>query len=254
MKSTLRTFPISARAVLVLGVLALFGIFVAISRWTPVTHGQEREFNQEREEISPEATVTPAILLQYASIVSAGNTITITRAPVTTSTGATVYEDITLQLGVAANGAITMVSGYPKWNLSPVLTVAAFKPGIYVGPENVDGGKMGFALSGPQPGAGVTVWSIATAPNYYAYTTPGNATFYVGPLASNLEYPRLKKAGITNTSLSYGFLGSGDANNGWCKGDLLGFSQVANTITVENFTGCGNDQPTPVDQYTYTAK
>jgi hypothetical protein len=138
--------------------------------------------------------------------------------------------------------------------LSPVLTVAAFKPGIYVGPANVDGGKMGFTLAGPQPGAGVTVWSISTAPNYDQYTTPGNASFYVGPLSSNIEYARLKKVGITNTNLSYGAMGSGYAQYGWCKNDLLGFSQVANTITVENFTGCGNDQATPVDQYIYRAK
>ena len=254
MQSSHRTFSLSARAALFLGSLAILGVFAATSRWTPVTHGQEREFDQERDELAPEATVTPSILLQYASVVSAGNVITITRAPVTTSTGATVYEDIALELAVGANGAITVVSGYPKWKPSPVLTVAAFKPGIYVGPANVNGGKMGFALAGPQPGAGVTVWSIATAPNYDEYTTPGNAVFYVGPLASNLEYARLKKAGITNTSLSYGAMGSGAANNGWCKNDLLGFSQSNNTIVVQNFTGCGVDQALPVDRYTYTAK
>jgi hypothetical protein len=264
MTSNHRKFSLSSRASFFLGVLTILGIFAATIRWAPATHAQQQEpyAEQERDEISPYATsATPSIALQYASIVSTGNTITISRAPVTNSAGALVYDDITLQLAVGANGAITSASGYPKWVASPNLLVGAFEAGTYLGPSNIDSGKMGIVLTGPGIGSGVTVWSVAAAKGYDGTcTVPGNATFWVGPLANSPITKRLKTAGITSTNWSYGILGSSSCDyvigrsGTWYANDIIGFSQVGNTITIADFSYENKDQSTPADQFTYTAK
>ena len=212
MLSTLRKNSLSLAAFIVLGVFSVTGILA------PSAHAQARRSEQKNEasrpdtttatpeETQPEAaavapteaepdtaafapdeaqpyttTVTPAVQLQYASTVAAGNTITISRAPVTTSTGALIYEDVTLQLAVGASGQITVASGYPKVVTSPTLLVGGFQAGTYVGPLGIDSGKMGFTLIGPGIATGGTEWSILAAAGYDACTVPGNATFFVGP-------------------------------------------------------------------------
>jgi hypothetical protein len=197
----------------------------------------------------------PSILLQYASVVSAAYTITITRAPVTTSTGAVIYEDITLQFAVGATGQITFASSEPTVVPSPNLLVAGFEAGTYV--NAAVGENMGFVLAGPGIGAGVSVWSITLAATYWYATTPGNATFWVGPIANSPIAARLTAAKITSNDWSYGVLGTQEAYAApyWSVGDLLGFSQVGNTVTVARFTNnLKVDVNLPVDQFTYTLK
>ena len=196
-------------------------------------------------------TALPAIQLQYASVVSAGSTFTISRAPVYTSTGALVYEDISLQLAVGANGQITIAAGYPKYVVSPALLTSGFAAGTYVGPEGVDKEQMGFVLTGPGIGAGVTEWTIKAAPTYDPCTSPGDATFWVGPLANSPIAARLKQYNITSTDWSYGITGVQNCyQTEWGANTVMGLSRVGNTITVGVFSE-GN---LPSYQYTYTLK
>jgi len=268
MTSLHRKFSLSPRASFFLGVLAVLGIFAATIRWAPATHAQQQEpyaeQEQERDELSPYATTgTPSIALQYASIVGTGNTITISRAPVTKSDNTLAYEDITVQLAVGASGAITNASSSPKWVVSPNLIVAGFQAWTYLSSPSVDAGKMGFVLSGPGVATNGTVWTISTAKGDDACTVPGTASFFVGPLTSNPIYSRLKTAGITSTNMSYGTLGtqscwpSGVSDNNWATNAIVGLSQVGNTITISSFSnnwGGMKDQKIPYDQLTFTAK
>ena len=258
MSNTYRRFSLFVLTSSLFAALVVLGIFAATGRWAPVTHAQESAFDQERGDFSPDTTTTPNILLQYASVVSAGNTITISRAPVTGATGTTTYDDISLQFAVSAAGKVTVASGYPKVGASPNLLVGAFKAGTYVG-ASFPGGNMGFVLTGPGVGQGVTVWNVATASGYNYATTPGNATFWVGPLSNSPIAARLNVAKITSTNWTYGILGTQSdgregANDTWNTNDILGFSQVGNTITIADFTLSGSDQNTPADQFVYTLK
>ena len=201
--------------------------------------------------MAADSSGVPAILLQYASVVSAANTVTITRAPVTTSTGALIYEDIALQFAVGAGGQITFAFAEPTVVPSPILLVAGFEAGTYV---DADFDNMGFVLAGPGIGVGVSVWSVTLAATHGTGTTPSNATFWVGPIANSPIAARLKAANITSTNWSYGVLSTQEfylAN--WALGNLLGFIQVGNTVTVARFTNnTGIDVNVPVDQFSYT--
>jgi len=245
-------FSLSARAALFLGVLAVLGAFAASSVWIPTTHAQEAWAQQDREELSPETTVVPAIALQYASVVSAANTITITRAPVTTSTGAVVYKDITLQLAVSTTGGVTVAPGYPKVVTSPNLLVGSLKAGTYT-----NASYYGIVLTGPGIGQGVTVWNIATAPQYNE-GVPASATIWMGPRANSPIANRLKAANITSTNWTYGTVWSPNNNYGtlqtFQQNDIIGISQVGNTLNIACFTLNGTDQNTPVDMIIYTLK
>jgi hypothetical protein len=261
-------FSLSSRTTVFLGALTVLSIFATTLRWAPAAYAQEpvsaleQLSAQEREDLYPNVSaITPSVALQYASVVSAGSTITISRAPVTTSTGVIVYKDITLQLAVGANGQITVASGYPKYAASPNMVVAGFKTGTYVSSAAVDSGKMGFVLSGPGIGTNVSVWSIATTSAFDSCSVPPTATFYVGPLTSNPLYTRLKKAGITSTNMSYGLLGTqlcvpaGINSSNWRTNSIIGLSQIGNTITISSFTLYGDtDQSTPLDEFTFTLK
>ena len=160
MMSKLRSLFLNSRSGLALGVVLAFAVSALLSRWSPATHAQqEQERSAEQvDHYSPEVTtVTPSMQLQYGSVVGSGNLVTITQVPVTIGTGAVVYEDITTQFAVGANGQITTAAGYPKYAASPLLQTANFKAGVYDGP-NFGGGNpytgMQIQVSGPGVGPG----------------------------------------------------------------------------------------------------
>jgi hypothetical protein len=270
MMSTLRSFFLNSRSGLALGVVLALGVAAGLDRWSPTTHAQEQQQARSAEpvdEFSPEVTtVTPAMQLQYASIVGTGSTVTISRVPVTTSTGAIVYEDITTQFAVGANGQITNAAGYPKFVTSPTLPVANFKAGIYNGPNfgtnNNSYNGMQIAVAGPGiASGGATEWTLTTTSAATATCTyPPSATWYVGsPTSTNNPLAaRLKAAEITSTAYSYGTVGNGNDNCGpnyaWYSNALIGVSQVGNTLTFTTFTYQNSDRSSPVDQVTYTLK
>jgi hypothetical protein len=180
--------------------------------------------------------------------------------PVVTSSGQTVYQDITLQFDNDGNGNLSLSSGYPAFTLSPNLLVSSFQPGKYVGPGNVLNGKATITVSGPGiVSGGSTAWSSATTAEADACTVPVSATWYVGPIDNNPMAARLKKAGITSTAWSYGISGNGIAFScggslsfHWGNGSIIGISQNGSTITFASFTNNSFDQASPVDQITFT--
>jgi len=267
MMSKLRSFFLNSRSGLALGVVLAILVSALVDRLAPATHAQQQELTRHSEPVDeylPEVTTaTPSMQLQYASIVGTGNTVTISRVPVTTSTGTIVFEDITTQFAVGANGQITIAAGSPKYLVSPTLPVANFKAGLYDGPNfgaNSDYQGMQVVVAGPGTAAAVaTEWTLTTPTTSTASCTyPGSATWYVGaptdpnnPLAA-----RLKAAGITSTAYSYGIMGGGNGGCGpkyaWYGNALIGVSQSGNTITIASFTYQNSDQSSSVDQITYT--
>ncbi len=203
---------------------------------------------------------TPGPQFQYAAMTGSGNTITLTRVPVVTSSGQTVYQDITLQFDNDGNGNLTLTSGFPMLAPSPSLEVSSFQTGKYVGPGSVANGNAVITVNGPGVvSGGSTAWSTITAGNADPCTFPVSMTWYVGPIDNNPMAARLKKASITSTAWSYGIGGNGIAFScggslsfHWGNGSIIGVSQTGNAITFASFTNNGFDQASPVDQITYT--
>ncbi len=141
--------------------------------------------------------------VQYSALSRSGDTISATRVPVITSAGKTVYQDIILQFDADADGNLTLTSGFPTVVASPALQVFTLKPGKYAGPSNISQGKMFITITGPGVLSGGTgLWIITLSEGASNYTYPDNATIYSGPIESNPQYARLKKAGITSTAWS----------------------------------------------------
>lgn len=192
-----------------------------------------------------------SVLFQNATVTTSGNTINLTRVPVVISASVTVYVDLTLKFNADSNGNLTLVSGYPQSAPSATLLTSNFKAGTYVGPSVYLSGKGLITVSGPGvTDGGATIWTIATASGADNYTYPTSASWYVGPIANSPLAPRLAKAGITSTAWSYGTTGH---SYNTCDNELIGLSQVGNTITIANFTGCqATDSNTPKNQLTFT--
>ena len=172
-------------------------------------------------------------LLGFSQI---GNTLTIARFSGSGSDHAAPVDQITYTLGTATAPSVTPVS--------------SFQAGTYKSPSNILAGKAGITLTGPgDAGGGILQWTLATEPGADACTYPNTATWFVGPIATNPSVAvRLSKAGITSTAWSYGV---GNSACIWGANDLLGFSQIGNTLTIARFSGSGSDHVAPVDQITY---
>jgi hypothetical protein len=126
----------------------------------------------------------------------------------------------------------------------------AFKTGSYFSPSNIMNGQGAINIAGPGVSdGGATLYSLAAAPGANGYTYPSTATWFVGPIANNPWAARLSKAGITSAAWSYGV---GDGSPTWGQNDLLGFSQIGNTLIIARFSNGGTDLAAPADQITYT--
>jgi hypothetical protein len=173
-------------------------------------------------------------LLGFSQI---GNTLTIARFTSNGTDKAAPVDQITYTLGTATAPSATPVS--------------FFQAGTYRSPSNIVSGQGTITLTGPGASSGGGLqWSLAAAPGAAQYTYPSTATWFVGPIANNPWASRLSKAGITSAAWSYG-VGNGSYAY-WGNNDLLGFSQIGNTLTIARFTSSGTDQAAPVDQITYT--
>jgi hypothetical protein len=209
-------------------------------------------YAQEAAAVNP-----PYAQFANSTLTSSVNTITATWVPVVTATGTT-YQNVVIVFDVDATGKLTVAPGYPQIVPAPSVVVANFKAGTYVGPSSVLGGNALIKVSGPGvTKGGATEWSLAVAPTANSCTYPTSATWYVGALANNPLYQRIKAAGITSTAWSYGIVGSYQCSidgNDWYTGALVGLSQIGNTITIMSFTTGVTDHSMPVDQITYTLK
>lgn len=209
----------------------------------------------------------PSSLFQYSTMGGFGNTITTARVPIFTATGTMIYKDVTLQFDVDADGNLTLSAGYPQVVDSPTPLMSSFRAGVYIGSSpllsngTVSTGKSLVNISGPGVSdGGATQWSLSVAAEADPCTSPGSASWYVGPIANSPYAARLKKAGITSTAMSYGVLGTAkipgscrSVGSAWENGVLIGVSQTGNALAIVTFTRCGgcNDDSAPIDQITY---
>jgi len=131
-----------------------------------------------------------------------------------------------------------------------VVPTFAFKTGRYFTPSTILAGKGAIDITGPGvTDGGATLFSLAAAPGGDRCSYPSTAMWFVGPIVNNPWAARLSKVGITSAAWSYG-VGNGGVCF-WGTNDLLGFSQIGNTLTIARFTS-GADFAAPVDQITYT--
>src|SRR4051812_37282748 len=105
----------------------------------------------------------PGPKFQYASLTGSGNSIVVSRVPVITASGQTMYQDIILQFDTDADGNLTITASSPSVTPSPSLLISSFEAGKYAGPRTVASGKASISVSGPgvAPG-GSNVWSSNT--------------------------------------------------------------------------------------------
>jgi hypothetical protein len=204
------------------------------------------------------AQTPPYALFQYSSLTGSGNTITATQVPLVIANGVTVYVNLTLQFAVDSNGIVTLVSGYPQEIPAPTIISSDFKSGTYAGPSTILNGGMIVTVAGPGVSdGGASHWTLSAGNGATSCTTPLSASWYVGPIASNILASRLAAAGITSTAYSYGMASgpncnpSGILGSNWISA-LIGVSQVGNTLTLVSFTNGTTDYSTPQAQITYT--
>jgi hypothetical protein len=194
-------------------------------------------------------TVTPHADFQDATLTSTTNTIDATRVPALDSTGKLHYWNIQIVFDTAADGTLTLATGYPIITQAENPLTADFKAGTYVASN---GAKI--IVSGPGvTSGGATEWSLAQSGTICSF--PYSATWYVGALTSNPLYARIKTDGITSTAYSYGLLGTSSScgSQWWDSGALLGLSQTGNALNIVSFSNDGSDDSiTPQAQITFT--
>lgn len=201
---------------------------------------------------SPAATAdeVPAVgpstvFSEYATIVGIGDTLTLTRLPIRTAAGKTIYKDVTIELSTDAGGNIGFAVSPPSQSVSPKLVVANIRAGTY---------KLGsyvIAVTGPAPtGGGAARWTV-TGTCYFA-----PSAFYTGAIASIPDAAlktRLGAAGISNNEYSYGVRGVGCTSGAFRDNAIIGAQQVGNTFVLASFTSAaGVDQSTPAQFFVFT--
>jgi hypothetical protein len=194
---------------------------------------------------------TPAAFFNYSSVIGLNKSITATQVPIQTSTGAFIYKDVTIQFNVDAAGNLTYATTTPTATLSPMLSSANIRAGIYTDSQNV---LFGIQVSGPASigSGGEAQWSISNAATLRC-DNGSPVTFYSGPslaTANSALAARVKAAGITATQYSFGEqnLTSCLNDGNWSVGALVGVSAVGNQLMVSTFTpNTGKDSSAPVE-------
>lgn len=185
---------------------------------------------------------------QAAGISSASGTITAARVPVQNGTNPVQYFDVTISLAPTFNGSnVSGLSASATSTPSKILQTQHFVAGTYKG---ADGST--YTVSGPGAGpGGGTVWTIVE--NSGGTSCLAQATWYTTAGKDNPEYARLKAAGITSPTYSYGVEGTASTA---CNFDaatfgtdtLIGAYQSGNALVISSFTYEGHgDSKTPVD-------
>ena len=225
--------------------LAMFA-FLLTAAWTVSARAGARA-NLASTPATPPAT-PPYALFQNSTLTSSGNTIIANNLPVVT-TGGIIYDNVTIQFDVAADGTLTVSSGYPQITLAPSVQSTAFQAGNY-GLAN-DGGTQ-VVVSGPGiTNGGSTEWSLQQNPGA-SCPNPPSAAWYVGPIKNSPYYIRIKAAGVPLTGFSYGISGSTCGGATWGANSLLGFSQTGSQMSIVSFTFNGVDQSQQVAQVSYS--
>ena len=192
-------------------------------------------------------TTTPSAEFQYSAITGTNSVINVSRVPVTKSNGQIVYYDMALTFDVSAGGVPTLATS--AITLSQNLRVSTFKTGTYVASADTN-----FSVLVTGPGiaeAGTTAWTLSSTGEVCGLPSTGN--WYAGSISSNPYASRITAAGITSTDFSYGIVGTPNANcYPFASGNLIGASQVGNTLTIADFSaGNGTDGSIPLSVTTF---
>jgi hypothetical protein len=190
----------------------------------------------------------PSAQFQYSAITGTDSVINATRVPVTNSKGKAAYWDMTITFKVSASGVPTLAD--VSIVRSPVLVVGSFKPGTYIASTDT---HFSVAVSGPGVGqVGTTAWSMSSKSTLVC-GLPSTAQWWTGPIADNPLAARIKAAKITSTNFAYGLVGTNADCWPFVPADLIGVSQVANTLTIADFTNnLGADKSIPQAQAVFT--
>jgi hypothetical protein len=156
---------------------------------------------------------------------TAGNTVSMTRIPVRTSTGTVLFKDIQIQFTVDNLGNTTMSPGFPKITASPPPIPSAFKAGTY---KDIRGRK--YLVSGPAiiPG-GRVMWRIQeTAPVNLIF----EASWATGAVTGHPFQAQLNRNKITSMLYTWGVVGAINEFNTFFLNlnDVLGAQQIGNQL------------------------
>lgn len=169
------------------------------------------------------AAYAQSMTAEGGTTATAGNTVSMTRIPVKTSTGAILFKDIQIQFTVDNLGNTTLSAGFPKITVSPPPIPSAFKAGTY---KDIIGRK--YVVSGPAiiPG-GRVMWRIQeTAPTIF------EASWATGAVTGHPFQAQLNRNKITSTLYNWGVVGA--INNfsifGLNLNDVLGAQQIGNQL------------------------
>jgi hypothetical protein len=228
---------------------------------------------------APAAAQEATTRLQDATVVAKGNTISISRLPISTP-GGTIYRDVTIELHVDAQGRVTLATDgagrviaasqpraaggaaprevalqatpsgqaaaveLPQQPSAPIV-YQKFVPGTYSAP---DGSLVQIEDRGMDLVHHVPAWSLS-ANGSGALTA---ATWYSGPPFLNPRSHRLKDAQITSTEFAYGTSDGGDSEV-FGSSTLIGVKQIGKKLQIVSFKhGCCSDTDTPVASLVYT--
>jgi len=231
-----RTNLFSARRV---ALLAIFALVIVASSAMVVRAGSPPQ-------VSP-ATVTPYAEFQNSTLTGSTNTIAVSNLPVVTSTGSIIYDNVTIQFDVAADGTLTV--GSTQFTTAPRVNANGFEGGTY---QQAGNGEI-IVVSGPGiTNGGSTQWSFATTSG--GCVNQYSAAWYVGPIKNSPFYARIVAAGVPLTGFSYGIGGAAATctNSTWGANSLLGFSQTGGQMSIVSFTLNGLDQSQQVAQISYS--
>jgi hypothetical protein len=178
---------------------------------------------------------------------TAGNTVSMTRIPVKTSTGAVLFKDIQIQFTVDNLGNTTLSAGFPKVTVSPVIPTS-FKAGTY---KDIYGYK--YTVSGPAPiVGGRTMWRIQRiTPAGYIF----EASWATGAVSGHPFQTQLTRNKITSTVYTWGVVGaSNDVTLFYLNiNEILGVQQIGNQLVFHLYNDPISNAETGTAQLTLCA-
>jgi hypothetical protein len=171
------------------------------------------------------AVYAQSMTAEGGTTATAGNTVSMTRIPVKTSTGAVLFKDIQIQFTVDNLGNTTLSAGFPKITVSPPPIPSAFKAGTY---KDILGRK--YLVSGPAiiPG-GRVMWQVQeTAPAGFVF----EASWATGVVTGHPFQAQLNRNKITSTLYNWGIVGKVNSFTTFTLNvnDVLGAQQIGNQL------------------------
>jgi hypothetical protein len=171
------------------------------------------------------AAYAQSMTAEGGTTATAGNTVSMTRIPVKTSTGAILFKDIQIQFTVDNLGNTTLSAGFPKITVSPPPIPSAFKAGTY---KDIIGRK--YLVSGPAiiPG-GRVMWQIQeTAPAGFVF----EASWATGAVTGHPFQAQLNRNKIISTLYTWGVVGKINSFTVFTLNvtDVLGAQQIGNQL------------------------